>query len=327
MHAQPGILENLQEHTDILLLNASSAAVDARKTALQRLQAAVDAAHAQHVAADLTMTVGFGPTFVAGMSPSQAPKALHPMPRFHGDEFNATDTQTDVVIQICSNVKYANYASADSLLKALAPAFSLATHHQGFGFPGSRGALGFIDGTGNPGAEEGPEVALIRAEDAAFEGGSYMTFRKIVEDVSRWDALSLDDQENAIGRRKRDSEEFDSPGTSHQKKSNVVREGEEVQLLRRSIPSGPTGKGACFSFATSGTWPSTRPSKATWSARTVAATTAWRTPPTPSLGAITSCRRFQKRADSLGISCSNVAAFNWAVPELVGRHRGQHCRC
>ncbi|PZC47503.1 MAG: putative iron-dependent peroxidase [Chloroflexi bacterium] len=242
MHAQPGIFENLQEHSDILLLNASSAAADTRKGALQRLQAAIDNAHAQHVAADLTITVGFGPTFVTGMAPGQTPNALHPMPHFHGDEFNPAETQTDVVIQICSNVKYANYACADSLLKALAPAFSLAAHHQGFGFPGSRGALGFIDGTGNPGAEEKPHVALIGAEDPAFQGGSYMTFRKIVEDVSRWDALSLSDQEDAIGRRKRDSEEFNAPGTSHQKKSNVVRDGEEVQILRRSIPFWANGE-------------------------------------------------------------------------------------
>ena len=69
MHAQPGIFENLQEHSDILLLNASSAAADTRKGALQRLQAAIDNAHAQHVAADLTITVGFGPTFVTGMAP------------------------------------------------------------------------------------------------------------------------------------------------------------------------------------------------------------------------------------------------------------------
>lgn len=242
MRAQPGILENLQEHGDILLLNTATPDREAVRSALQRLQSAIDDAHARNAAPDLTVTVGFGPSFVAGLAQGPAPTALHPMPHFPGDQYDDADTQTDMVIQLCSNVKYANYTSADALLKALAPAFSLAAHHQGFGFPGSRGVLGFIDGTANPGAEHKPDVVLIGDEDPAFTGGSYMTFRKIVEDVAHWDALSLQDQEDAVGRRKRDSEKFDSPATSHQKKSNVVRDGEEVEILRRSIPFSTDGE-------------------------------------------------------------------------------------
>jgi putative iron-dependent peroxidase len=118
---------------------------------------------------------------VAGMAPSKAPKALHAAPdaALPRRRVHAADTHTDLIIQICSNVKYANYACADSLLNALARAFSVTTHHQGFGFPGSRGALRFIDGTGNPRAEAKPDVALIGAEEPAFQGGSYMTFLKV----------------------------------------------------------------------------------------------------------------------------------------------------
>jgi putative iron-dependent peroxidase len=112
-----------------------------------------------------------------------------------------------------------------------------SSHHQGFGFPGSRGVLGFVDGTGNPGQEERPDVVLIGDEDPTFRDGSYMVFRKIREDVARWDRLSLREQEDAVGRRKLDSAEYpDAPLTSHKKKSDVKVGRREMKIYRRSFP-------------------------------------------------------------------------------------------
>jgi len=51
-------------------------------------------------------------------------------------------------------------------------AVRVVSHHQRFRFPNQRAVLGFLDGTGNPSAEEKPEVALIGQEDSAFQNFS-----------------------------------------------------------------------------------------------------------------------------------------------------------
>jgi putative iron-dependent peroxidase len=191
----------------------------------------------QHVASGLTVTIGFGSAFVDTCSPRRRPKALREMPRFKGDEYDPAETQADLVVQLCSNVKFANHTAGKTLLGRLGGVFEPKTHHQGFIFPGTRGVLGFIDGTANPASEDRPSVVLVGDADPSFRDGSYMAFRKIREDVAAWDKLSLKAQEEAVGRRKVDSAEYpDAPTTSHKKKSDVKLGGREMKIYRRSYP-------------------------------------------------------------------------------------------
>jgi putative iron-dependent peroxidase len=191
----------------------------------------------QHVASELTVTIGFGSGFVDKCSPKRRPKALRSMPRFEGDEYDPAETQADIVVQMCSNVKFANHTAGKTLLGLLSKAFTPKAYHQGFTFPGSRGVLGFIDGTANPGAEDRPDVVLVGDDDPAFRDGSYMLFRKIREDEAAWSKLSLREQEDAMGRRKADSAEHpDAPTTSHKKKSDVKLGRRDIKIYRRSYP-------------------------------------------------------------------------------------------
>jgi putative iron-dependent peroxidase len=191
----------------------------------------------QHAASSLTITVGFGSAFVDARSPKSRPAALRPMPRFDGDEFDPAQTQADLALQLCSDVRFANHVAGKLLLTQLVESFATKAHHQGFTFPGSRGVLGFIDGTANPGTEERPEIVLIGDADPAFRDGAYMAFRKIREDVPAWDKLSLAEQEDAVGRRKTDSAEYEeAPASSHKKKSDVKVRRRDVKIYRRSYP-------------------------------------------------------------------------------------------
>ena len=168
MAVQPGILDDLQQHGDFLLLNVNVGQRDSISVALRSLHNAATAALDHHVGTELTVTIGFGITLVNQLAPRRAPKGLRSMPQFLGDEFDPFRSQTDLFLQICSTVKYANYDVGKALLSVLAPVFTLVSHHQGFRFPNQRGVLGFLDGTGNPSAEEKPGVALIGREDLAF---------------------------------------------------------------------------------------------------------------------------------------------------------------
>src|SRR5262245_52601174 len=237
MPAQPGILDSPQEHLDLIFLNATTHRSAALQGALRRVAEAATSAMERHVAAGLTITIGFSSAFLDRRAPTRRPKGLRAMPQFKGDEYDPELTQADVVLQLCSNVKFANHVAGKVLLRDFRGTFEPKTHHQGFTFPGSRGVMGFIDGTANPGTEERPGVVLIGDADPHFRDGSYMTFRKICQDVAAWDKLSLRGQEEAVGRGKLDSQEHpDAPTTSHKKKSDVKLGGRDMKVYRRSFP-------------------------------------------------------------------------------------------
>src|SRR5207248_7302177 len=107
------------------------------------------------------------------------------------DDFDPVETQADLVVQLCSNVKFANHAAGKTLLRRLRGAFEPKAHHQGFTFSGFRGVLGFIDGTANPASEDRPRVVLIGDADPSFRYGSYLAFRKIRHAVAAWAELPL----------------------------------------------------------------------------------------------------------------------------------------
>ncbi len=237
MNVQPGVLDSPQEHLYIIFLNATTSNRTTLQGTLQCLSEDAAGLMEQHVACELTVTIGFGSGFVDTFSPKRRPKAIRSMPRFEGDEYDPAETQADMVVQICSNVKFANHTAGKTLLSLLSEAFTPKAYHQGFTFPGSRGVLGFIDGTANPGTEDRPSVVLVDDADPAFRDGSYMTFRKMREDVADWNKLSLRAQEDAMGRRKADSAEYpDAPTTSHKKKSDVKLGRRDIKIYRRSYP-------------------------------------------------------------------------------------------
>ena len=248
MNAQPGVLEGPQEHLDLMLMDAATTSPTTLRRSMERLSAAAAGLIEQHVAADLTVTIGFGAPIVERLAPASQPRGLRAMPTFPRDEFDPTRTQADLAVQVCSNVKFANHAAGKALGAALRGAFAPKAHHQGYTFPGSRGVLGFVDGTANPGQEDRPSIVLIGDEDPPFRDGSYMVFRKIREDVERWDRLTLQEQEDAVGRRKADSAEHpDAPATSHKKKSDVKLGRREMKIYRRSYPFwSPAESGLLF---------------------------------------------------------------------------------
>ena len=64
-----------------------------------------------------------------------------------------------------------------------------------------RDLLGFVDGTENPEGAEALAAVVIADEDPAFSGGSYGVVQKYLHDLAAWDALPVEEQERAIGRR------------------------------------------------------------------------------------------------------------------------------
>ncbi len=116
-----------------------------------------------------------------------------------------------------------------------------------------RDLLGFVDGTENPEGGDAEEAVVIAADDdPTYAGGSYLVIQKYTHDLVAWGALSIEEQEAAIGRTKLDDVEFadeDKAPDSHLT-LNVIEgpDGEERQIMRFNMPFGRVGSAEFGTF-------------------------------------------------------------------------------
>ncbi|MGV8527285.1 Dyp-type peroxidase, partial [Pseudomonas aeruginosa] len=79
-----------------------------------------------------------------------------------------------------------------------------------------------------------------------FAGGSYVLVQKYLHDMAGWNGLTTEAQERIIGRTKLSNIELDEalkPSCSHSSLTTLVKDGEEVKILRDNMPFGRPGSG------------------------------------------------------------------------------------
>ncbi|WP_250000164.1 iron uptake transporter deferrochelatase/peroxidase subunit [Actinoplanes sp. M2I2] len=184
-------------------------------------------------AADLTLTIGFGPSLFQnarfGLA-GKKPDALAELPKFPGDTIDPKISGGDICIQACANDPQVAVHAIRNLARIGMGVVSVRWSQLGFGRTSStstaqatpRNLFGFKDGTANLKAEEPAlldEHLWVREGDGPgwMTGGSYLVTRKIRMIVETWDRTSLVEQETIVGRNKGEgaplsgSAEFDEP--------------------------------------------------------------------------------------------------------------------
>lgn len=240
MTVQRGILDPNQAH--LLVMTFDLADQDAASERLENLWSDVsERLHDWYAPLGLTVTLGFGaPVFKKVGRVAAMPAGLRLMPGWEGDAFTPAETQADLLVQIACDHRGVLHTVERDVRRLLSPAFVGRDREVGFGMASSRGLLGFVDGTGNPHGAAAVPTAFIDESGGDSADGTFMVFRKIVEDLDGWERLSVDEQERAIGRRKADSAPFDppesTPATSHKEKSAASGPHGEIEMLRRSYP-------------------------------------------------------------------------------------------
>ncbi len=87
----------------------------------------------------------------------------------------------------------------------------------------------------------------IGDEDPPFTVSCYVHVQKYLHDMTGWNSLSVDEQQQAIGRTKLDNIELDEveqPANSHVA-LNVIEDadGNELKIVRHNMPFGDIGRG------------------------------------------------------------------------------------
>jgi len=123
-------------------------------------------------------------------------------------------------------------------LEALvAPAYRLQTALDAFEHRGGRDLTGYEDGTENPTGTGAVSAAALHGGGAGLDGSSFVAVQQWIHDFERFDALSGEEQDASIGRRRSDNEELeDAPPSAHVKRTAQESFSPEAFVLRRSMP-------------------------------------------------------------------------------------------
>ena len=168
-------------------------------------------------AANLTVTVGFGPSLFDsrfGLA-GKRPAALVDLPTFAGDNLTPGISNGDLCVQACADDPQVAFHAVRNLRRLAQGTATLRWTQLGFGKTSStstkqatpRNLLGFKDGTNNIKAEDigvfDDQVWVGDETDQPWiRGGSYVVTRRIQMFLESWDRDFLADQEAVIGRKK-----------------------------------------------------------------------------------------------------------------------------
>jgi porphyrinogen peroxidase len=195
----------------------------------------------------LSCVAGFGSDAWDKLFGKPRPAELHPFREIRSGERHAVSTPADLLFHIRAKRMDMCFELVAQIMERIGGAVSAIDETHGFRYFDDRDLLGFVDGTENPRGEAALNAALVtQEEDSQFAGGSYVIIQKYLHDMSRWNALSTEEQERIIGRKKLSDIELSDavkPSSAHSALTTVIENGKQVDILRDNMPFGKPGHG------------------------------------------------------------------------------------
>jgi len=185
----------------------------------------------------INLVAGFRPELWREVAPGEIPAAVtgFDRPVRGADGYLMPATQHDAVMWLSGSAYDVVFDAARSVIAELGELATVAEETSSWPYQHDRDLTGFIDGTENPTLIDAPEVAVV-PDDGPGAGGTVLLLQKWVHDAAAWEALTDQQQELVIGRRKPDSEELaDKPASSHVASTDQDTFG---RIFRRNMPYG-----------------------------------------------------------------------------------------
>lgn len=224
MNNQSGILGPVPKHARYLMFSFESDSTDSAE-ALAPLLDVVDGENT---------IVGIGPSLVAAFN-SQIP-GLSPFPSMVGPGFDIPSTQYALWFWLRGDDRGELHHRSREIEHALAMDFQMREVLDTFMHGDSRDLTGYVDGTENPQDDDAVEAAIVQTQGSGLDGSSFVAVQQWVHDFELFDSMTQQEQDDSIGRRKSDNEEFDAPKSAHVKRAAQESFDPEAFMVRRSMP-------------------------------------------------------------------------------------------
>ncbi|MFI5100883.1 MAG: Dyp-type peroxidase [Actinomycetes bacterium] len=185
----------------------------------------------------------FGPTLLADLT-DDIPDDFQPYPGYASPDGKvAKATQEELLLWVHSAEKDLCWETQFRFRTAVAGSMTVARETPTFIYRNSLDLTGFIDGTGNPAAEEQHDRAIV-ADGKPGAGGSFCIAQRWVHDLAYFESLSLEEQQNLFGRTKADSTRLPNQVPTSHLSHVELREGATAddskpkrgEMVRRSTP-------------------------------------------------------------------------------------------
>jgi len=223
--AQAGILESIPPHARYLTCQLRVGA-DPR-VVLQRLASQVDG---------LSTVIGLGESLVRELG-VQIP-GLRTFRGIEGARIKLPATPADLWLWLRGADRGDLLIRSQHMQALVAPAFDVRQITDAFNHKGGKDLSGYEDGTENPDGEDAVDVALVAASAGPhLAGGSFVAVQHWRHHMSRFEAMSRQQQDHTIGRDRDTNDELDSaPESAHVKRTAQESFDPEAFVLRRSMP-------------------------------------------------------------------------------------------
>lgn len=203
--------------------------------------------------AQFSATMGFSSRAWDQLFPNQSkPQELETFKEIKGPKYTAVSTAGDLFFHIRADRQALCYELGSIIQEQLKDVTHSIDEVHGFRYFDGRAIIGFVDGTENPEPEIAAEYALVGEEDLSFKGGSYAFIQKYTHDMDKWRALSDEEQEKVIGRKKFNDVELGDdvkPNTAHNVVSKAHDEnGNELKIMRANMPFSNPSKNEYGTF-------------------------------------------------------------------------------
>jgi putative iron-dependent peroxidase len=172
---------------------------------------------------------------------------LRPFPALSGPGCSVPSTQAALWVFLRGEERGEVFDRCESTRALLGDAFVLEEGTDVFVYAGGRDLTGYEDGTENPQGDEAVAAALV-ASGTGMAGSSYVAVQRWVHDLEHFRGHPQAEQDDIIGRRRADNEEFDeAPASAHVKRAAQESFEPEAFMLRRSMPwAGAQERGLVF---------------------------------------------------------------------------------
>ena len=182
-----------------------------------------------------SVVVGIGQPTVLALGKTIA--TLKPFPTHFGAGLVLPSTSSALWCWLRGHDRGDLLHASNEIVETVSSAFGLDGVIDAFNHGGGRDLTGYEDGTENPQGQKAIDAAIARGQGAGLDGSSFVAVQLWVHDFKAFQAMSSEDQDNAIGRRKSDNEELaDAPESSHVKRTAQESFDPEAFVLRRSMP-------------------------------------------------------------------------------------------